>query len=173
MDLELNIIGFAYTKSCSGINLLHFGTTLVYWASTYRPIFNSFHSDAVCRKRFAEKKPILLTHVIIDDISSKFIVRWNIPFTLDLGAFSFKTCWATPSSSQFKVVMSCSKQLLFLVSGEDYLPPPPPMFETDGPMRPPIAPKPKSGSAKGGKAPGEKKRESTVWLKPQICVFIG
>ena len=35
MDLEFNIIGFGYTKSCSGINLLHFGTTLVYWASIY------------------------------------------------------------------------------------------------------------------------------------------
>ena len=30
MDLEFNIIGFGYTKSGSGINLLHFGTTLVY-----------------------------------------------------------------------------------------------------------------------------------------------
>ena len=35
MDLEFNIIGFGYTKSGSGINLLLFGTTLVYWASIY------------------------------------------------------------------------------------------------------------------------------------------
>ena len=35
MDLEFNVIGFGYTKSCSGINLLHFGTTLVYWASLW------------------------------------------------------------------------------------------------------------------------------------------
>ena len=40
MDLEFNIIGFGYTKSCSGINLLHFGTSLVYWASPWGLILN-------------------------------------------------------------------------------------------------------------------------------------
>ena len=42
MDLEFNIIGFGYTKTCSGINLLHFGTTLVYWASFYHQILTHF-----------------------------------------------------------------------------------------------------------------------------------
>ena len=35
MDLEFNILGFGFTKRCSGINLPPFGTTLVYWESFY------------------------------------------------------------------------------------------------------------------------------------------
>lgn len=50
--------------------------------------------------------------------------------------------------------------------GMDFMPPPPPMFETEAnnKSKPPVAPKPPSGSKSGGKSgkPGEKKRESTV-----------